>query len=55
MKEKDTMKTAVWMLAVLHIVGAIGIVQAAAEKSPTVLFQEALYQEETEGDLDKAM
>ena len=55
MKGKDTMKTAVWILAVLHIIGTAGLVHAAAEKSPAVLFQEALYQEETEGDLDKAI
>jgi hypothetical protein len=55
MEGKDTMKTAVWMLAILHIIGIVGIVQAAVEKSPMVLFQEALYQEETEGDLDKAI
>ena len=55
MEGKDTMKTAVWMPAILLLVATVGIVQAAAEKSPMVLFQEALYQEETEGDLDKAI
>lgn len=53
MKGKDTMKTAVWMLAVWMAMGVF--VQAAAEQSPAVLLQEALYQEETEGNLDKAI
>lgn len=55
MKGKDAMKTAVWMPVVLLVVVTMGFVQAATEKSPMVLFQEALYQEETEGDLDKAI
>jgi tetratricopeptide (TPR) repeat protein len=53
MKGKDTMKTAVWMLAVW--MGAGALAYAADEQSPAVLLQEALYQEETEGDLDKAI
>ncbi len=55
MKAKDTMKTAVWIPMVLLLAVTAGMVQAAAEKSPMVLFQEALYQEETEGNLDKAI
>jgi hypothetical protein len=55
MKGKDAMKTALWIPAIVLLVMAMGIVQAAVEKSPMVLFQEALYQEETEGDLDKAI
>ncbi|MHC4781773.1 MAG: HEAT repeat domain-containing protein [Planctomycetota bacterium] len=48
------MKTAVWMLAVL--LGVCPLLGAAENgKSPMVMFQEALYQEETEGDLDKAI
>ncbi len=53
MKGKDTMKAAIWMLAFL--MGCVALSHAANSKSPAVLFQEALYQEETEGDLDKAM
>lgn len=54
MKGKDTMKTAVWMLAVL--LGMSPLLQAAEDgKNPAVLLQEAIYQEETEGDLDKAI
>jgi tetratricopeptide (TPR) repeat protein len=43
------------MPVMLLILTVASIVHAAAGKSPTVLFQEALYQEETEGDLDKAI
>ena len=54
MKGKDTMKTAVWILAIL--LGLSPFMQAAeTEKSPAILLQEAIYQEETEGDLDKAI
>ena len=45
MKGRDTMKTAVWIPAVLLLVLTAGIVQAV-EKSPAVLLQEAMYQEE---------
>ncbi len=41
------------LLAVLLGLGVL--TQAGTEKSPAVLFQEALYQEETEGNLDKAI
>ena len=54
MKGKDTMKRAIWMLAVL--LGLCPLLSAAKTgKSPAILLQEALYQEETEGDLDKAI
>lgn len=54
MKGKDTMKAVVWMLTVL--LGLSPFMQAAdTVKSPAILLQEALYQEETEGDLNKAI
>lgn len=54
MKGKDTMKTAIWMLAMLLALSPV-LLAAEGGKSPTVMYQEALYQEETEGDLDKAI
>ena len=54
MKGKDTMKTAVGILAVL--MGLCPLLSAAeTAKSPAILLQEALYQEQTEGNLDKAI
>ena len=53
MKGNDRMKAGIWMVAVLLGLGVLAIAETA--KSPAVLLQEALYQEQTEGNLDKAI
>ena len=55
MKGKDTIKTAAWIRAVLLMLAIATSVGAAPKRNLILLFQEALYQEETEGDLDKAI
>ena len=54
MKGKDTMKAVIGTMAIVLGLSPL-LLAAEGEESPTVLYQEALYQEETEGNLDKAI
>ncbi|MHC5180254.1 MAG: tetratricopeptide repeat protein [Planctomycetota bacterium] len=54
MKGKDTMKAVIGTMAIVLGLSPL-LLAAEGGESPTVLYQEALYQEETEGNLDKAI
>lgn len=54
MKGKDVMRAAMWMLTVMLAFGPL-LEAAESGRNPNIILQEALYQEQTAGDLDKAI